>query len=186
MHAIPRDRIFLVQMADAPRLDMDYLSWSRHYRCFPGQGDFPIDGFMDALQATGFDGLISLEIFNDSFRAGSPRRVAVDGQRSLLVTIDELQTRTGVAVPGFPKLPPRGHCRGIDFIEFAMDDAAAASFEVARRARLRQDRHPQIQIRHAMAAGRHQLRRQPREGRVRPLLQHHPRLVGLRIDAPGR
>ncbi len=129
MRAIPRDRIFLVQMADAPRLDMDYLSWSRHYRCFPGQGDFPIADFMDALQATGFDGLISLEIFNDSFRAGSPRRVAVDGQRSLLVMIDELQSRTGVAVPGFPKLPPRGRCRGIDFIEFAMDDSAAAGFE---------------------------------------------------------
>ena len=37
--SIPPDRIFLVQMADAPKLDMDYLSWSRHYRCFPGQGD---------------------------------------------------------------------------------------------------------------------------------------------------
>jgi 4-hydroxyphenylpyruvate dioxygenase len=131
MRAIPKDRIFLVQMADAPRLDMDYLSWSRHYRCFPGQGDFPIPGFIDALQATGFDGLISLEIFNDSFRAGSPRRVAVDGQRSLLVMIDELQSRTGVPVRGFPKLPPRGHCRGIDFIEFAMDDAAAAGFETS-------------------------------------------------------
>jgi 4-hydroxyphenylpyruvate dioxygenase len=131
MRAIPKDRIFLVQMADAPRLDMDYLSWSRHYRCFPGQGEFAIGGFMDALQATGFDGLISLEIFNDSFRAGSPRRVAVDGQRSLLVMLDELQTRTGVPVAGLPKLPPRGHCRGIDFIEFAMDETAAAGFEVS-------------------------------------------------------
>ena len=39
IRAIPKDRIFLVQMADAPKLDMDYLSWSRHYRCFPGQGE---------------------------------------------------------------------------------------------------------------------------------------------------
>src|ERR1700726_1082676 len=39
IHAIPKNRIFLVQVADAPLLDMDYLSWSRHYRCFPGQGD---------------------------------------------------------------------------------------------------------------------------------------------------
>jgi 4-hydroxyphenylpyruvate dioxygenase len=43
IRSIPNDRIFLVQMADAPKLDMDYLSWSRHYRCFPGQGDLPID-----------------------------------------------------------------------------------------------------------------------------------------------
>ena len=54
IRAIPRDRIFLVQAADAPRLDMDYLSWSRHFRNFPGQGDFPLDDFMDALAATGF------------------------------------------------------------------------------------------------------------------------------------
>ena len=66
MRAIPKDRIFLVQVADAPKLEMDYLSWSRHYRCFPGQGELAVDAFMDALQATGFDGLVSLEIFNDS------------------------------------------------------------------------------------------------------------------------
>jgi 4-hydroxyphenylpyruvate dioxygenase len=131
LRGIPPDRVFLVQMADAPRLDMDYLSWSRHYRCFPGQGELPIGEFMQALQATGFDGLLSLEIFNDSFRAGSARSVAVDGQRSLLLMLDELQRRTGVAVVGMPALPPRARCRGIDFIEFAMDETAAATFEAA-------------------------------------------------------
>ena len=35
---IPGDRIFLVQVADAPQLDMDLLSWSRHFRNLPGQG----------------------------------------------------------------------------------------------------------------------------------------------------
>ena len=129
LRAIPRDRIFLVQMADAPKLDMDYLSWSRHYRCFPGQGELPIGPFMEALQATGFDGLLSLEIFNDSFRAGSARSVAIDGQRSLLLMLDELQRRTGLAVSGVPSLPPRAHCGGIDFIEFAMDETAGATFE---------------------------------------------------------
>ena len=128
---IPKDRIFLVQMADAPRLEMDYLSWSRHYRCFPGQGELPIGAFMDALQATGFDGLVSLEIFNDSFRAGSARSVAIDGQRSLLLMLDELKRRTGVPVAGLPSLPPRARCRGIDFIEFAMDETAGATFEAA-------------------------------------------------------
>src|SRR6185312_92151 len=49
LRSIPKDRIFLVQMADAPKLDMDFLSWSRHYRCFPGQGELDIPGFMDAL-----------------------------------------------------------------------------------------------------------------------------------------
>jgi 4-hydroxyphenylpyruvate dioxygenase len=133
IRAIPKDRIFLVQIADAPKLDMDYLSWSRHYRCFPGQGDLPVGAFMDALQTTGFDGLISLEIFSDRFRAGSARGVAIDGQRSLLVMLDELRTRTGIPIAGLPKLPPPAHCLGIDFIEFAMDEIAARNFEPALR-----------------------------------------------------
>lgn len=55
IRSIPRDRIVLVQLADAPLLDMDFLNWSRHYRNFPGQGELPLHAFMDALQATGFD-----------------------------------------------------------------------------------------------------------------------------------
>jgi len=129
IRAVPKDRIFLVQMADAPRLKMDYLSWSRHYRCFPGQGELPVDAFMDALQATGFDGLLSLEIFNDRFRAGSARGVAVDGQRSLIQMLDGLKRRTGSAIPGLPDLPPRATCRGVEFVEFSMDEPSAASFE---------------------------------------------------------
>jgi len=129
IRSIPKDRIFLVQMADAPRLDMDYLSWSRHYRCFPGQGDLPVDDFMEALQATGFDGLLSLEIFNDRFRAGSARSVAVDGQRSLIFMLDQLRRRTGVGVAGLPNLPARAVCSGVEFVEFAMDDYSAAAFE---------------------------------------------------------
>lgn len=129
IRAIPKDRIFLVQIADAPRLEMDYLSWSRHFRCLPGQGDLPVLDFMEALQATGFDGLISLEIFNDQFRAGSARMVATDGQRSLLYMLDQLAERTRVAVPGVSRLPPRSKCEGVEFIEFAIDEIAAPSFE---------------------------------------------------------
>lgn len=126
MGAIPRDRVFLVQLADAPWLDMDVLSWSRHFRCFPGQGEFPILDFMQALQATGYDGPLSLEIFNDQFRAGSPRAVAVDGRRSLVYLLDQLRARTGAAPDGTPALPPRSRCLGIEFLEFAVDDQSAA------------------------------------------------------------
>jgi 4-hydroxyphenylpyruvate dioxygenase len=129
IRSIPRDRIFLVQVADAPRLDMDYLSWSRHYRNFPGQGDLPLDNFMDVLSTTGFDGLFSLEIFNDQFRAGPTRQVAVDGHRSLVYLLDRLRQRTPQAAAVLPALPPRAKCLGVEFIEFAMDDQAAIGFE---------------------------------------------------------
>src|SRR6187402_709374 len=81
IRSIPGDKIVLVQLADAPWLEMDVISWSRHFRCFPGQGDFPLTDFMDAVSATGYRGVVSLEVFNDQFRAGSARTFAIDGQR---------------------------------------------------------------------------------------------------------
>lgn len=129
VRAIPGDRIFLVQLADAPRLQMDYLSWSRHFRNFPGQGDLPVLDFMEALSATGYHGALSLEIFNDEFRAGSARSVAIDGHRSLRFLLDQLRRRTGRPVPGVPVLPARSRPVGVGFIEFAADDRDAPRLE---------------------------------------------------------
>jgi 4-hydroxyphenylpyruvate dioxygenase len=114
---IPGDRIFLVQVADAPLLDMDYLSWSRHFRTMPGQGALDVPGFLAAVAATGYDGYLSLEVFNDQFRAGSARQVAIDGRRSLIAALDQLRL-------GQP-LPPRAAPLGVEFVEFAVDEAGA-------------------------------------------------------------
>lgn len=97
MASIPGDKIFLVQLADAPKLELDILSWSRHFRSFPGQGDLPVGEFMQAIAATGYSGPWSLEIFNDQFRAGSAAQTAVDGLRSLILLQDQL-------APDWPKL----------------------------------------------------------------------------------
>jgi 4-hydroxyphenylpyruvate dioxygenase len=126
IRSIPGDRIFLVQIADAPRLDMDVMQWSRHFRCFPGQGDLPVDDFMTALGATSYDGPLSLEIFNDQFRAGSARSVAIDGRRSLIYLLDRLGAKAGgsSAQPS-DRLPPQSRCNGVAFVEFAADDKGA-------------------------------------------------------------
>ena len=125
IRSIPSDKIVLVQLADAPWLDMDVINWSRHFRCFPGQGDFPLIDFMDAVAATGYSGILSLEIFNDQFRAGSPRGVAVDGQRSLVYLMDQMRGHPGVLAKAAPQIPPRAQCLGIEFLEFAADDRTA-------------------------------------------------------------
>ncbi len=129
IRSIPGDRIFLVQLADAPMLQMDCLSWSRHFRNFPGQGDLPVLDFMEALAATSYDDALSLEIFNDQFRAGSARSVAVDGHRSLRFLADQLAQRTKKRPPGLPVLPPRSRAEGVSFIEFAADDQDAPHLE---------------------------------------------------------
>jgi 4-hydroxyphenylpyruvate dioxygenase len=108
---------------------MDYLSWSRHFRNFPGQGDLPLLDFMEALTATGYDGPLSLEIFNDQFRAGSARSVAVDGHRSLIFLLDQMATGSRAPVPAASGLPPRSKALGTEFVEFAVDDHSAPKLE---------------------------------------------------------
>jgi 4-hydroxyphenylpyruvate dioxygenase len=55
-------------------------------------------------------------------RAGSPRSVALDGQRSLVYLMDQLRAKTGKAPIETPAMPPRSKCLGVEFIEFAVDD----------------------------------------------------------------
>ncbi|HTW68491.1 MAG TPA: TIM barrel protein [Acetobacteraceae bacterium] len=111
--ALPPDKLFFVQLADAPDLSMDVLSWSRHFRNFPGQGELPVAGFVRAVIAAGYRGPLSLEIFNDEFRAAPARLIARDGLRSL---------RLVEAEAGAVMLPPLPTFSGVEFLEFAVDD----------------------------------------------------------------
>ena len=118
---IPGDRIFFAQLADAPLIRLDPLSWSRHFRCFPGQGAFPVTRFTKHLLASGYRGPISLEIFNDEFRSAPPRPTAIDAMRSLLLMEEELAASEPASrVRAAPAAPV---CHGVEFIEFAVDAA---------------------------------------------------------------
>ena len=81
---IPGEKIFFVQVADAPKLSMDVLNWSRHYRVFPGEGQFDLPKFLGHVARTGYNGPVSLEVFNDTFRQADVERTAVDAMRSLI------------------------------------------------------------------------------------------------------
>lgn len=100
IETIPADQIFFVQMADAPLLSMDVLSWSRHHRLFPGEGGFDLGTFMAHLVRTGYDGPVSLEIFNDTFRQADPLATAVDARRSLRWLEHETAVSLGSAAGG--------------------------------------------------------------------------------------
>lgn len=111
---IPGEKIFFLQLADAPLLAMDVLQWSRHYRCFPGQGGFDIAGLLQHVVSAGYDGPLSLEVFNDVFRQAEAGPTAVDARRSLLV----LQESVGLASLPDPVVPT-----GIAFAELVTRDA---------------------------------------------------------------
>ena len=126
IRSIPGDRIFFVQLADAPMIEMDLLYWSRHFRNMPGEGDLDVPGFVAAVAATGYSGPLSLEIFNDQFRSGSARHVARDGYRSLINLVDQVQRQEKSTPWRLPAMPPRTVSDGVEFIEFAANEAEAA------------------------------------------------------------
>ena len=119
IRTIPADKIFFVQLADAPAIDMDLLYWSRHFRNMPGEGDLDLPAFMDALYATGYDGPLSLEIFNDEFRRSDAEMVARDGHRSLINLMDDLRRRSDRPLPSLPVLPDRVEVSGVQYVELA-------------------------------------------------------------------
>lgn len=138
IEAFNPEKIFFVQVADAPKLSMDVLSWSRHYRVFPGEGQFELAKFMGHVVRAGYTGPVSLEIFNDVFRQSDVERTAVDAMRSLIWLEEQsakwLADAEGAAGAGaairrrYPMelatLPKVNEPAGFNFAEVKADDTA--------------------------------------------------------------
>lgn len=121
IETIPGEKIFFLQLADAPSLPMDVLYWSRHYRCFPGQGDLDVAGLVAHVLRTGYSGPLSLEVFNDIFRQAAAMRTAQDALRSLIALEEQVALRLGdsPASAGLTVPPPPVIPRGFAFAELA-------------------------------------------------------------------
>ncbi len=133
IRSIPKEKIFIIQLADAPLIHMDLLYWSRHYRNMPGEGDLPVLDFMRAVAATGYDGYLSLEIFNDQFRGGSTRSIAVDGQRSLIHLGDQVKRIEPDIAMTVPEMPAPVEVKGVEFVEFAANEEEAEELALLLR-----------------------------------------------------
>ncbi len=116
---IPGEKIFFLQLADAPALTMDVLSWSRHYRLFPGEGAFDLAAFVGHVLKAGYTGPLSLEIFNDTFRQTDVVRTAQQAKRSLTWLQDQVATREIGATPALPRVTQPS---GFDFVEVKAED----------------------------------------------------------------
>ncbi|MGW7350010.1 bifunctional sugar phosphate isomerase/epimerase/4-hydroxyphenylpyruvate dioxygenase family protein [Streptomyces sp. NPDC054784] len=111
---IPGEKIFFLQLADAPRMAMDVLQWSRHYRCFPGQGGFDLTRLVEHTVRAGYAGPLSLEVFNDVFRQADAGPTAVDAMRSL-ISLEEAARLAELPAPAIPT--------GVAFAELAAVDS---------------------------------------------------------------
>ena len=122
IEGIPGDRIFFLQLADAPALDMDVLSWSRHHRVFPGEGSFDLTAFLGHVLRAGYAGPLSLEVFNDTFRQTDVTRTAAHARRSLTWLADRTAARNGWHDG---RLAPPQTASAIDFAEIGGTDLLA-------------------------------------------------------------
>lgn len=131
---IPGEKIFFLQLADAPHLVMDVLQWSRHHRCFPGQGNFDLATFGADVVASGYTGPWSLEIFNDVFRHSDTGRTASDAHRSLLHLQEQVRSvDTVVPNPDLFSPPPPGPIENIVSLRVAAGPAKAAQLGTTLR-----------------------------------------------------
>lgn len=131
---IPGEKIYFLQLADAPHLVMDVLQWSRHHRCFPGQGNFDLATFGADVVASGYTGPWSLEIFNDVFRHSDTGRTASDAHRSLLHLQEQVRSvDTVVPNPDLFSPPPPGPIENIVSLRIAAGPAKAAQLGTTLR-----------------------------------------------------
>jgi 4-hydroxyphenylpyruvate dioxygenase len=117
---VPGDRIGFLQVADAPLLDMNVLEWSRHFRCFPGQGTLDVAGVVAAVLEVGYRGPLSLEVFSDVVREADPLTTARDAMRSLVFLEDQLAQRVSEAArEQVTVAPPPARRTDAAFVEVA-------------------------------------------------------------------
>ena len=80
---IEREKIFIVEVADLAKSNLDFLEISRSFRLFPGEGVTPIASFMEQVARTGYDGVYSVEVFNSYYQTLPLDQVAERAMRSL-------------------------------------------------------------------------------------------------------
>jgi 4-hydroxyphenylpyruvate dioxygenase len=57
-------KVFLTEVADLPKVRMDFVEISRSMRLFPGEGYTPIREFIRQVERIGYQGWYSVEVFN--------------------------------------------------------------------------------------------------------------------------
>ena len=125
----------------------------------------------------GYRGPLSLEIFNDEFRAAPARLIARDGLRSLLLVEAEAGATT---------LPPPPTFDGIEFLEFAVDEETGRRLgELLRGPRLPLCRPASLQVGRSVPPGPRQPGAEQRAGQRRGGAFPAARPVGVRDGAAG-
>lgn len=84
LRRLEASEIVMVQLDDIERQHLtDIMDASRRHRVLPGEGDLPLDDFVAALQAIGYDDLVSVEVLSDDVRSGPAAPFALASRRGM-------------------------------------------------------------------------------------------------------
>lgn len=126
MRGIPGDRVFHVQLSDAPRIEGDIRGLKRHFGLLPGQGALNLAGFVKVLARGGYQGAWSVARVNEHSPRPGGRTLAQDGYRALVNLLDQVARADPDLSFDIPAMPPRVYSSGFEFIEFAADEKSGA------------------------------------------------------------
>jgi 2-keto-myo-inositol isomerase len=81
VRAVPVERMFIVHVNDCKDLPFEELNDSHRIHC--GQGILPLKEYLSALKAIGYEGYLSVEIFNSDYWADEPEKVVRETKEAL-------------------------------------------------------------------------------------------------------
>ena len=116
-------RIFHVQLVDAPTFASGISGLNSQPNLLPGQGNLNLSSFVKILSRAGYSGPWSIAGIRGSADSGFENH-ALDGYRALVSLLDDVARTEPTLSSPLPGLPERVYPTGIEFIEFAVDAAS--------------------------------------------------------------
>lgn len=89
------DKLFMVQLCNAVTMPLPVIEIARHHRRFPADGEWPVFAVVQRLEARGYDGFYSIEVFNDAYKTRDPAEVAAHAYRSFCELFVEQRAEAG-------------------------------------------------------------------------------------------
>jgi len=131
--AIPAERIFIAQVSDAADIAGDVLAKSRAHRLHLGEGDGQVLEYLGEVLATGYDDVLSVELFDAAGRHGAPEHSALVGMQTLRLALEDAGAgragagqAAGVTAIHAIELDPRVHAEIVEVAEILGVDGLAA------------------------------------------------------------
>jgi 2-keto-myo-inositol isomerase len=87
IRSIPLDRLWLVHVDDAP--DLPPATLKDPDRVYPGQGAMPLPTYFQILDELGYDGPVSVELFNQDYYRRPIDEIASNAYRSLMPFLED-------------------------------------------------------------------------------------------------